>query len=86
MKSADASSEAHVARVGFEVAHDSEGLALVTLRHPNGAETTLPLEGRVLERVAIALGLASLEDLVGVPFSAIAKALPANAAPADAGT
>jgi hypothetical protein len=64
--------------VDFEVAHDSDGLVSVVLRHPNGATGRMQLEGRDLGRVVSQLGLATMRDLVGLPFSRIAPALPAN--------
>lgn len=74
-----AESEAIVAEVGFEVAHDSDGLLVVTLRFPNGARSQLQLEGTAIARVIETLGLESVHDLVGRPFSELAPGLPVNA-------
>ncbi len=74
-----ASAEAVVAEVGFDVAHDSDGLLVVTLRFPNGARSQLQLEGAAIARMIEALGLESVEDLVGRPFSELAPGLPVNA-------
>ena len=71
--------EAVVSEVGFDVAHDSEGLVVVTLRYPNGALGDLPLDSAALARLLDQLGLSSAESLVGQPFSILAPALPANA-------
>lgn len=71
--------EAVVARVGFDVAHDSDGLVIVTLRYPNGAEGDLQVEGAALARVLAQLDLANVRELVGRPFSELAPALPMNA-------
>ena len=70
--------EAVVIAVDFEVAHDSDGLISVVLRHPNGATGRMQLEGEALGRIVSELGLATIQDLVGLPFSQIAPSLPAN--------
>ena len=72
------SGQAVVSEVGFDVAHDSDGLLIVTLRFPNGAHAQLPLEGAAIARVLERLGLASIRELIGRPFSELAPALPVN--------
>lgn len=75
---ANSSAEAVIERVGFDVAHDSDGLLVVTLRYPNGANADLQLEGPAIGRIVARLGLSDVRELVGQPFSALAPALPAN--------
>lgn len=75
----DTGSEATVEAVGFEVAHDSDGLLVVTLRFPNGAKSQLHLSGAALGRVLESLRLTSAHQLVGRRFSEIAPGLPTNA-------
>lgn len=70
--------EAVVASVGCEVAHDSDGLTVVTLRYPNGARTLLPLGGSAIGRIVREPGLESIRERVGYRFSALAPELPAN--------
>ena len=70
--------EAVVDSVGFEVAHDSDGLVVLTLRYPNGARSDLSVEGQAIGRLVDRLGLRSTEGLVGLPFSRLAPVLPAN--------
>jgi len=70
--------EAIVANVDFDVAHDSDGLLIVTLRFPNGAQSQLQLEGSAIGRVVERLQLETIRDLVGRPFSELAPALPTN--------
>jgi len=71
--------EARVVDVLLEAAPDSEGLVVVVLSYPNGARSQLQLNGEATSRLVEALSLDTVRDLVGRPFSAIAKALPANA-------
>ena len=79
MPTSDAA-EAHVVRVRLDAAHDSEALAIVVLRFANGAESQLQLDGDAVAHLLRTLEIASIEALVGQPFSAIAPALPANRA------
>ena len=74
-----ADTEAVVVEVGFDVAHDSDGLLVVTLRYPNGASSRLQLEGAAIARLIETLGLESVEQLVGRRFSELAPGLPVNA-------
>ena len=60
--------EATVESVGFEVAHDSRGLTVVTLRYPNGARTSLPLDGSAIGRLVREPGLESIRERVGYVF------------------
>jgi len=71
-------SEAIVDSVGFDVAHDSDGIVVLTLRFPNGARSDLSVEGQAIGRLVDRLGLRSVDSLVGLPFSALAPILPAN--------
>lgn len=71
--------EARVEAVGFEVAHDSDGLLVLTLRYPNGAQDQLSVPGAALGRLLSGLGLETARELVGRRFSEIAPALPLNA-------
>jgi len=73
-----AEDEARVVALEFETAHDSESLVVVVLAHPNGARSRLRLDGEAVRGVIETLGLASIADLEGRAFSAIAPALPAN--------
>ncbi len=70
--------EAIVESVGFEVAHDSDGLLVVGLRYPNGGRSQLQLEGRGVGRLLATLGLEAAQDLVGRRFSELAPGLPVN--------
>ena len=73
-----AATEAIVEDVGFDVAHDSDGLVILTLRFPNGACTQLPLAGSGIQQILEHLDLETIRDLVGRGFSELAPALPAN--------
>lgn len=70
--------EAIVEHLGFDVAHDSDGLLIVTLLFPNGGRSDLQLEGEALSLLLARLGLDTAEELVGRRFSELAPALPAN--------
>ena len=73
-----AESEAIVEAVALDVAHDSDGLLMITLRFPNGALSKLPLEGSAVADLLRQLDLDSVRDLTGLPFSRLAPALPTN--------
>ncbi len=75
---ASAKSEAIVEAVAFDVAHDSDGLLVITLRFPNGARSKLPLEGGAVADLLRQLDLDSVRDLKGLAFSRLAPALPTN--------
>lgn len=64
--------------MALDVAHDSDGLLIISLRFPNGALSKLPLEGGAVADLLRHLGLASAQDLTGLPFSQLAPALPTN--------
>jgi hypothetical protein len=70
--------EAIVESLGFDVAHDSDGLLILTLLFPNGGRSDLQLEGEALSLLLARLGLDQPEELVGRRFSELAPALPAN--------
>lgn len=70
--------EAVVEAVALDVAHDSEGLLVITLRFPNGARSKLPLEGGAVADLLRKLELDSVRDLKGLPFSRLAPGLPTN--------
>lgn len=72
--------EARVVDLMFETAHDSESLVVVVIEHPNGARGQLQLPGEAVSHLVDELGLATIRGLVGLAFSEIAPALPANAA------
>lgn len=74
----DVQSEAIVEAVGLDVAHDSDGLLMITLRFPNGALSKLPLDGSAVADLLRQLGLESVRDLKGLAFSQLAPALPTN--------
>ena len=75
---AETPSEAVVDSVGFDVAHDSDGIVVLTLRFPNGARSDLSVEGKAIGQLVDRLGLRSVDSLVGLPFSTLAPVLPAN--------
>ena len=47
--------EAVIDSVGFDVAHDSDGIVVLTLRFPNGARSDLSVEGQAIGRLVAAL-------------------------------
>jgi hypothetical protein len=74
----NSSTEAVVEKVGFEVAHDSGGIVIVTLVYPNHARAQLQLEGDGIRHVLERLGLENVRELIGRAFSELAPALPMN--------
>ncbi|MFK7897108.1 MAG: hypothetical protein AB8G23_14780 [Myxococcota bacterium] len=70
--------ETWVESVRLDVAHDSDGLVVLGLRFPNGAESQLPLDGPAIGEILRQLSLDSAQELVGRAFSEIAPALPTN--------
>ena len=64
-----------VVALGFDVAHDTDGLLIVTLQFPNGVHSQMQLDGSLLAGLLRSLELETVHDLVGLPFSQIAPAL-----------
>ncbi len=70
--------EARVVEVLLDTAHDSESLVVIVFAHPNGGRSRMQLDGAALRDVVADLALRDVHDLLGLPFSAVAPALPAN--------
>ena len=72
--------EARVVEVLLDTAHDSESLIVIVFAYPNGGRSRIQLDGAALRDVVASLELRDVDELVGLPFSSVAPALPANRA------
>ncbi|MDY7104799.1 MAG: hypothetical protein S0880_26740 [Actinomycetota bacterium] len=77
----DPEATARISRATIVGGHDGRAEILVELTYPNGGTTTISLEEEACTASLDAAGVASLDDLVGRPWTTVLPALAHQGAP-----